>query len=72
MTLHAEFIAVPFMADIFMEELGIGCFSEINSCKYHDFVTLARQFREYTIGISVIKNRRLQSKSRESGRRRKK
>jgi hypothetical protein len=67
--LDAEFLAVPYLADQFIEELKIDCFSDIEQKKFCKMLKLARQFREYALGISTFKRKRLQSDSRHSGRR---
>jgi len=67
--INAEFLAIPYIADQFIEELGIGCFSEIERKKFWKTLELARQFREYALNISTLKHKRIQSKSRESGKR---
>lgn len=69
MEINAEFLATPYLADQFIEELELVCFSEVPIDKFDEMLQLARQFREYAIGISELKKKRLQSKSRESGRR---
>jgi len=66
--INAEFLSIPYIGDLFIEELGIDCFSDIKREKFIQTLELARQFREYAIGLSVLKRRRLQSKSRERGR----
>lgn len=65
--IDAEFMAIPFVADIFMEEVQIGCFSEIKRKSFPKTLELAKKFKLYVIGISTLKKRRLQSKSRERG-----
>ena len=65
MEIDAEFLAIPYVADLFIEELGVDCFSDITRSKFSKTLSLARQFREYAINISSLKKKRLQSKSRE-------
>jgi len=67
--LDAEFLAAPYLADAFIDELKIGCFSEIKRKNFWKALQLAQQYRDYAISMSTYREKRLQSKSSERGRR---
>lgn len=64
--IHAEFMAIPFVADVFSEEIGMDI-ADIPKDQFRQYLKLAKKFRELACEFASVKSSRLQSKSRERG-----
>lgn len=66
--LRAELLGMPFMADLFFEEMGIEDLLEIPRNRYHEALSIVTKFRELNCELADFKKRSVQSRSRFSGR----